>query len=52
MNTKNDFYTQFGPLGYMFKWIDDHRTLTNIILALESVAIAYAVLTYNFTTNF
>lgn len=52
MDAKNDIYTEFGPLGYMFKFMDEHKTLSNVILVLESIALAYAVFMYDFTTNF
>ena len=45
-------YRQFGLLGGIFRFADEHKTLTGIILAIETVALAYAVITYNFTTNF
>lgn len=32
-------------------WIDRHPYLTNAILAIETVALIMAVLTYNFTTK-
>ena len=49
METKNDIYAQFGLLGIMFKFMDEHKTLSNIILVLESIALAYAIFMYEFT---
>ena len=49
MDAKNDIYTEFGPLGYMFKFMDEHKTLSNIILVLEILALIWAVWTYEFT---
>ena len=48
---QTDIYKEFGIMAGMFKFIDQHKTLTNIILFLEALAALYAVLTYNFTTN-
>ena len=49
METKNDIYAQLGPLGIMFKFMDDHKTLANVILAIEILALVWAVFTYEFT---
>lgn len=39
-------------LGYCFKWIEKHETLSDIIILVELIAMAWVVFTYNFTTNF
>lgn len=50
MDNQND-YMKLGSLGYLFKFIDEHSLLANVILFVEVVALFWAVLTYNFTTN-
>ncbi len=44
-------YKELGALRYICKLMDKYPTATNIILVLEAVALFWAVLTYNFTTN-
>jgi len=51
MAQQTDIYKELGILAGMFKFIDQHKTLSNIILFLEALAALYAVITYNFTTN-
>lgn len=51
MKEKNDAYTELGIMGCMFKWIDGHKYLANIILTIEAIAIFVAALAYNFTTR-
>ena len=48
MNYKLDF----GPLGYLFRWIDEHPRMTSALLWLSAAALMYAVFTYDFTTRF
>jgi hypothetical protein len=43
---------ELGLLGSMFKFMDEHKTLSDIILFLEIAGLFWAVLNYNFTTNF
>jgi hypothetical protein len=43
---------ELGLLGGLLAWTDRHQTATNVILILEAIALFWAVLTYNFTTNF
>jgi len=50
MNNQNDYF-QLWPLGGLFRFMDKHNLLANVILFIEVVALLYAVLTYNFTTN-
>ena len=45
-------YKELGLLGEILAWTDRHQTATNVILILEALALFWAVLTYNFTTNF
>lgn len=41
---------EFGPLAAIFSFADKHKTLTNIILIIEIIAIIWVVITYDFTT--
>jgi len=45
-------YNSFGILGILFRLVDDYPIISNIAIAMELLAIAWAALTYNFTTNF
>ena len=36
----------------IFRFIDKHQVLANIVLIVEAVLILLAVINYNFTTNF
>lgn len=49
---EKELLKEFGPMGYVFKWVERHKTLTDIILWLEILALGWVVFTYNFTTNF
>jgi hypothetical protein len=56
MNYKLDhapahIYTEFGPLGYLFRWIDEHPRTAATLLWLSAAALMYAVFTYDFTTR-
>ena len=44
-------YKEFGLLGAAFRFMDEHKTLANIILAIEAAAFVWAVLSYDFTTR-
>lgn len=44
--------SELGLLAVILAWTDRHRTATNVILILEAIGLFWAVLTYNFTTNF
>ena len=46
---EKQIYQEFGPLGYMLKWVDEHPTWSNIILWLMGLALVYVVFTYEFT---
>ena len=52
MNNQETIYNELGFFGALLKWIDEHPVLFNLILALECAAILWAVINYNFTTNF
>lgn len=45
-----EIYRQFGLLGYVFQWLDEHPRTASALLWLQVVGILYAVFTYNFTT--
>ena len=42
---------EFGFLGSLFTWIDRHPRTATALLWLQIIALAYIVLTYNFTTR-
>lgn len=48
---EKSIYKELGVLGSIFRYLDEHETLGNIILILEAVGLAWAVLTYDFTTR-
>ena len=50
-NNAAHIYTDFGPLGYLFRWIDEHPRTAAALLWLSAVALMYAVFTYDFTTR-
>lgn len=45
-------YNNMPGLGWIFRFVDRHRMLTNIILTLEAITLLWAILNYQFTTNF
>lgn len=45
-------YKELGLLGSMFKFMDRHQRLSDAVLVLEAIALAYVVFMYDFTTNF
>ncbi len=49
--TTNNNYSELGIFSPVLKFMDQHRTLTNIILAIEALALFLAVWTYDFTTR-
>jgi len=51
MDAKNNIYAQLGLLGMIFRFADSHRTLINILLILQIIAIFWAAVNYNFTTS-
>lgn len=50
-NTPANIYTEFGPLGYLFRWIDEHPRTSSALLWLMSAALVWVVFTYDFTTR-
>lgn len=50
-NNAANIYADFGPLGYLFCWIDEHPRMTSALLWLSAAALMYAVFTYDFTTR-
>lgn len=53
MKTKNiNTFEEDFVITSLFKWINRHPKLSNAILAIEVLAVAWAVFNYNFTTNF
>jgi hypothetical protein len=45
------YTSDFGPLGYLFCWIDEHPRTAAALLWLSAAALAYVVFTYDFTTR-
>lgn len=52
MNNNNAIYRELWFVAPIFKWLDKHPLISDIILVLEGLATAWAVFNYNFTTNF
>lgn len=48
---EKSIYKELGVLGSIFRYLDEHETLGNIILVLEAIGLAWAVWTYDFTTR-
>jgi len=51
MDAKNNIYAQFGILGMLFRFVDSHKIIVNILLVLQILAIFWAAVNYNFTTS-
>lgn len=49
---EKSIFNELGFIGSFLRFLDEHQTLANVILILEVIGLFYAVLTYNFTTNF
>ncbi len=54
MNTKQEktpeqIYAEFGPVGVVFQWLDEHPRAASVLLWLQGLALAYVVFTYDFT---
>jgi hypothetical protein len=49
---EKSIFNELGFIGSFLRFMDEHQTLANVILILETLALFWAVLTYNFTTNF
>ena len=49
---KEQILKEMGPMAYFFMWMEKHHKLANILLWIEVIALAWAVFTYDFTTNF
>lgn len=54
MNTKQEknpaqIYAEFGPVGVVFQWLDEHPRAASVLLWLQGLALAYVVFTYEFT---
>ena len=49
METK--IYQELGLLGNLFTWMEKHPFVSNIIIAVECIALVLAVLFYDFTTH-
>ena len=50
-NTPTEIYSEFGALGYLFRWIDEHPRTAAALLWLQVAALIWAVITYDFTTR-
>ena len=46
---EKSIYNEFLFLGWFFKFMDRHPVISNIILAIEVLALIWAVWTYEFT---
>ena len=46
-----NYKLEFGPLGYLFRMIDEHPRMTSALLWLSAAALMYAVFTYDFSTR-
>jgi len=46
-----NYKLEFGPLGYLFRWIDEHPRMAAALLWLMAAALMYAVFTYDFSTR-
>ena len=46
-----NYTSDFGPLGYLFRMIDEHPRTAAALLWLMAAALMYAVFTYDFTTR-
>lgn len=42
---------EFGPLGALFNWIDQHPRTASALLWIQGAALAWFAYTYNFTTT-
>lgn len=51
MKKEQNMQNQLGILACFFEWAGRHKTLTNVILWIEIIALVWAVFTYNFTTK-
>ena len=54
MKTINDTpaeLRELGALAPLFAWTDRHPRTAAVLLWLQIIALAYIVLTYNFTTR-
>lgn len=34
-----------------YRWVDEHETLTSVIIVVETIVLFFAILYHNFTTN-
>ena len=50
-NNAANIHADFGPLGSLFRWIDEHPRMTSALLWLMAAVLMYAVFTYDFTTR-
>ena len=49
MKTNEAIYMEFGLMGKVFKWADEHPRMSNVLLWLMGLAVAWVVFTYEFT---
>lgn len=47
---EQELMKEFGLMAPLFIWVKRHKTLTDVILWLEIIALMWVVFTYNFTT--
>jgi len=48
---KEQIMKELGPMAYFFMWMEKYPRLSNVILWIEAIALAWVVFTYDFTTN-
>ncbi len=49
---QKETFNELGPMMHLLTWMERHHKLANAILWIEAIALAWAVFTYDFTTNF
>ncbi len=47
----SETYKELGTISFLFKWMEKHPVVANIIIWIEILIGLYVVFTYNFTTN-
>ena len=50
MYKNNAIYKELWMIAPLFMWLDRHPVISNIMLWIEGLLLAYVVFTYNFTT--
>ena len=42
---------ELGPVAYLLLWLDKHPLLEKLLLLIETIAIMWMVISYDFTTS-